>query len=272
MVFFAAALFVALSLAVRAGAHDFPCGHDHIEGPAGQVFLENICTGEAANCSAGCSQISTRNGQTYCSCAQGDCETAFAATFVPREEGPLAANEKRTFTLSTETLEALSVLVEEMEVASFGPTVDDTFGPADADAVDGFVTLEFGSFDVPEAVPVKVSRLFIELVSLAGGGKESGINSVELRDGEPILMLYDVGGNRFRMAAEEEMAIGLELENDLAGQQPAVMYFEGKFDEDGNLVIFGQLAVNIFETALSWLSWGHTKILFGSIDDGQEGQ
>ena len=46
--------------------------------------------------------------------------------------------------------------------------------------------------------------------------------------------------------------------------------FEGKFDEDGNLAIFGQLAVNIVDTALYWLSWGHTKILFGSADDGQE--
>ena len=253
------ALLVLPLFATPASTHEFLCGHDHLAGPAGQVFMQNTCNGEESKCSSGCYQVTTRNGQSYCSCGNGDCETVFAGTFVPRKEGTLGPNTEYTFTLATETLKALSVRVAEMEVASFGPTLDDTFGPADTDAVYGTATLEFGSFDEPTAIPVTVTDLYIEIASLVGESKESGDNTVQLRDGEPIFMLYDSVQNRFHLAEPEAIALNLDLENGLAGHQPATMYFEGKFTEEGRLAIFGQLVVNMTETAVLGSSWGATK-------------
>ena len=131
--------------------------------------------------------------------------------------------------------------------------------PADTDAVYGTATLEFGSFDEPTAIPVTVTDLYIEIASLVGESKESGDNTVQLRDGEPIFMLYDSVQNRFHLAEPEAIALNLDLENGLAGHQPATMYFEGKFTEEGRLAIFGQLVVNMTETAVLGSSWGATK-------------
>ena len=146
-----------------------------------------------------------------------------------------------------------------MEVASFGPTSDDTFGPADSEAVYGTATLEFGSFDVATAIPVRVTDLFIEIASLVGDSKESGTTTVQLPDREPISMLYDSVQNRFRLAETGAIALNLDLENGLAGRQPAAMYFEGKFTGENDLAIFGQLVVNMTETAVPGASWGAAK-------------
>ena len=253
-----AVLFLAL-LQTRASAHEFSCGHDHLSGPEGQVFMQNTCNGEGSQCSSGCYQVTTRNNRAYCSCGNGDCETVFAGTFIPYDEDALKPNTEYTFTLGTETLEALSVRVAEMEVASFGPTSDDTFGPADSEAVYGTATLEFGSFDVATAIPVRVTDLFIEIASLVGDSKESGTTTVQLPDREPISMLYDSVQNRFRLAETGAIALNLDLENGLAGRQPAAMYFEGKFTGENDLAIFGQLVVNMTETAVPGASWGAAK-------------
>jgi len=37
------------------------------------------------------------------------------------------------------------------------------------------------------------------------------------------------------------------------------MYFEGKFNDEDNLDIFGQLVVNMTETAVPGASWGIAK-------------
>ncbi len=165
-------------------------------------------------------------------------------------------------------MEALSVLVEEMEVASFGTSDEDTFGPDDVDAVDGSATIEFGSFDDPEAVEATVTDLFIQLATLVGDDKQSGLNTVELRDGAPIFMLYDSTNNTFRLAEEGAIALELDLENDLAGRQQAVMYFDGHFDADGNLAIFGQLAVSMEATAIVRQTWGQAKFLLRQMLTG----
>ena len=259
MYFLHLALLILPLFQTQAAAHEFSCGHDHLSGPEGQVFMQNICNGAESQCSSGCYQVTTRNNQAYCSCGNGDCETVFAGTFVPYEETTLEPNTEYTFTLGTETLEALSVRVAEMEVASFGPTLDDTFGPADTDAVYGTATLEFGSFDEPTAIPVMVTDLYIEIASLVGESKESGTTTVQLRDREPISMLYDSVQNRFRLAEAGAIALNLDLENGLAGHQPAAMYFEGKFTAEDKLAIFGQLVVNMTETAIPGSSWGVTK-------------
>lgn len=259
MYFLYLAVLVSALFHTRASGHEFSCGHDHLSGPAGQVFMQNTCNGEESQCSSGCYQVTTRNDRTYCSCGNGDCETVFAGTFVPYKEGTLEPNTEYTFTLGTETLEALSVRVAEMEVASFGPTLDDTFGPADTDAVYGTATLEFGSFDAATAIPVTVTDLYIEIASLVGESKESGTTTVQLRDREPISMLYDSVQNRFRLAEVGAIALDLDLENGLAGHQPAAMYFEGKFNDEDNLDIFGQLVVNMTETAIPGASWGIAK-------------
>lgn len=221
--------------------------------------MQNTCNGEESQCSSGCYQVTTRNNQAYCSCGNGDCETVFAGTFVSYDKDALEPNTEYTFTLGTETLEALSIRVAEMEVASFGPTLDDTFGPADTDAVYGTATLEFGSFDETTAIPVRVTDLYIEIASLVGDSKESGTTTVQLRDKEPISMLYDSVQNRFRLAEAGAIALDLDLENGLAGHQPAAMYFEGKFTGKNNLAIFGQLVVNMTETAIPGASWGAAK-------------
>ena len=111
-----------------------------------------------------------------------------------------------------------------------------------------------------EAIPVAVSQFDISLISLAGENKESGENTVELRDGVPVEMLYNSVTNRFSLANTKEIAIELELENDLAGNQPAVLYFDGRFDAEGNLAVFGQIAVGVISTAIEEPSWGWLKI------------
>ena len=252
-------LFVFLLFFCAASAHEFPCGHNHIESESGKVFLENTCNGDPATCDPECFQVTTRNNNTYCTCGHGDCETAFAGTFVPDMNGPIAPNTTRVFSIETQTVEVLSVLVEQIEVASFGPSDEDTFGPMDIDALFGTTTLEFGSFEDPEAIPVTVRQFDIELISLAGDGKQSGENTVELRDRVPVEMVYNSTTNRFSLFNTKEIAIKLALENDLAGNQPAVLYFDGKLDAAGNLAVFGQIAVGIVSTALEEPSWGQLK-------------
>lgn len=251
---------LSLLLSTAALAHEFPCGHTHLVDETGKVFLESVCNNEPSACGDECFQMTTRSGNTYCTCGQGDCETAFAGTFNPDVPGPLQPNSTRVFWIDTGTVEALSVLVEEMEVASFGPTEDDTFGPDDINALFGTTTLEIGSFDNLEAIPITVNQFDIELVSLAGDDKESGQNIVGLRDGVPVEMLYNSVTNRFSLANSKEIAIKLELENELAGHQPAVLYFDGRFDEEGHLAVFGQIAVGVISTAIEEPSWGWLKL------------
>ena len=248
-----------LILTASVAAHNFPCGHDHLEGADGQVFLDNTCNDQPGSCSSGCFQVTTRNDNTYCTCSDGDCETAFAGTFVAETLGPLEPNTTRTFSITTETIEALSVLVEEMEVASFGPNPEDTFGPADFDALFGSTTLEIGDFSDPEAIPVTVTAFHVDLISLAGDGKESGENQVDLRDGQPIDMLYNATTNSFSLADQSTISIKLELENDLAGHQPATLFFDGRFDADNNLAVFGQITVGDIVSAVLEHSWGKLK-------------
>jgi hypothetical protein len=254
-----AAFCIFMLFASGAMAHDFPCGHDHIEDASGAVFLETTCNGAPGACDPECFQVTTRSNRTYCTCGQGDCETAFAGTFVALEPGPPAPNTTRVFSISTETVEALSVLVEEMEVASFGPTAEDTFGPADTDALSGSTTLAFGSFENLEAIPVTVTQFHVDLVSLAGDGKESGSNLVDLRNRNPVQLIYNSSANSFALADSKAVGIRLELENDLAGNQPATLFFDGKFDAEGNLAVFGQIAVGIISTAVDEPSWGNLK-------------
>jgi hypothetical protein len=253
------ALFVFLLLSASAIAHEFPCGHNHIESESGKVFLENTCNGDPAACDPECFQVTTRHNNTYCTCGHGDCETAFAGTFIADMSGPIVPNTTRVFSIETQTVEVLSVLVEQIEVASFGPTEEDTFGPMDIEALFGTTTLAFGSFEDPEAIPVTVLQFDIDLISLAGDGKQSGENTVELRDRIPVEMLYNSTTNRFSLANTKEIAIKLALENDLAGNQPAVLYFDGKLDALGNLAVFGQIAVGIVSTAIEEPSWGQVK-------------
>ena len=253
------ALLVLFLLSSAANAHDFPCGHDHLADTAGKIFLENTCNSQPSACGDACFQTTTRNNNTYCVCGRGDCETAFAGTFVPEETGLLQPNTQRTYIITTEGIEALSVLVEEIEVASFGPSFDDTFGPADSDALFGVTTLAFGSFDNQEAIPVTVTEFNVDLISLSGDGKESGLNIIGLRDDAPIDLIYNATANTFALADQEKLGIDLELQNDLAGNQPATLYFDGKFDADGNLAIFGQIEVNTMTTAISDPTWGAVK-------------
>jgi len=86
------ALLVLPLFQIQASAHEFSCGHDQLSGPDGQVFIQNTCNGEESQCSSGCYQVTTRNGQAYCSCGNGDCETVFSGIFVPYEEGVLEPN------------------------------------------------------------------------------------------------------------------------------------------------------------------------------------
>lgn len=72
-------------------------------------------------------------------------------------------------------------------------------------------------------------------------------------------MLYDSVQNRFRLAEAGAIALNLDLDNGLAGHQPAAMYFEGKFTAEDKLAIFGQPVVNMTETAIPESSWGVTK-------------
>ena len=75
-------------------------------------------------------------------------------------------------------MEALSLPVAQMEDVSFGPTLDDAFGPANTDADDSTSTREFGSYDQPAVIPVMATDLHIEIASLVGEGKESGAVAV----------------------------------------------------------------------------------------------
>ena len=43
-------LCVFLLFATVALAHDFPCGHNHIEDESGEVFLESLCNDEPGAC------------------------------------------------------------------------------------------------------------------------------------------------------------------------------------------------------------------------------
>lgn len=259
-------------LPTLTSAHNFPCGHDHLPGPAGQVFMENTCSGDPAACDAGCVQVTTRNNRSYCSCGIGDCETVFAGTFVDWNDKALEPETERSFYLGTETLEALSVWVANSEVASFGPSADDTLNPDDTQALDGVVTIDIGSFDDPEAIPIIVTDLYVELASLVGDAKESGTTTIQLRHGRPVAMLYDLGRQQFRLADSKAESIKLQLQNELAGSQPAVMYIDGKLDKEGNLSIFGQLTVDMDQTAVMRASWGLAKSLLGDAVTSPEGR
>ena len=250
-------------LPTPTSAHNFPCGHDHLPGPAGQVFMENTCSGDTAACDAGCVQVTTRNNRSYCSCGIGDCETVFAGTFVDWNDKALEPETERSFYLGTETIEALSVWVANIEVASFGPSADDTLNPDDTEALDGVVTIDIGSFDNPEAIPIMVTDLYVELASLVGDAKESGTTTIQLRHGRPVAMLFDLVHRQFRLADPGAIGVKLQLQNELAGNQPAVMYLDGKLDTQDNLSIFGQLTVDMDQTAVLRASWGLAKSFLG---------
>ena len=133
----------------------------------------------------------------------------------------------------------------------------------DTQALDGVVTIDIGSFDNPEAIPIMVTDLYVELASLVGDAKESGTTTIQLRQGRPVAMFFDLVRRQFRLADSEATSVKLQLQNELAGNQPAVMYLDGKLDKEGNLSIFGQLTVDMDQTAIMRTSWGLFKSLLG---------
>jgi len=68
---------------------------------------------------------------------------------------------------------------------------------------------------------------------------------------------------QFILADPGAIGVKLQLQNELAGNQPAVMYLDGKLDTQDNLSIFGQLTVDMDQTAVLRASWGLAKSFLG---------
>ncbi len=106
----------------------------------------------------------------------------------------------------------------------------------------GFLSLSFGSFADPNAVPVTVDQWFFEFPPGVIGGNPSGPSSTALAPGPLPQLVYNSSTNEVSTSPDEPMM--LVLTNDVDADAPLEVFFHGEVSPGGDVQLLIQSVLN----------------------------
>ncbi len=222
----------------NADAHKHVCEHFHAGGGDSVVTCNDTtaCTqdGNTGNCK---SEQSTTRVWCRCTADGGDdepgsgCNSSASWYFDDQEAGLPTSNSAIIYLTASDANNFVST--------SFGGgIVGPEFGP-ESSAMEGTISLFFGSFSDPNNVPVTVEDVSISFIEVAGEGS----NWFELPDGAFQSLIYDSVSKV--IDTTDGHGIQLWLTNNLGGQLPVTVNLQGTIDPSGGLHGFAQVAVHV---------------------------
>ncbi len=227
--FFSIFVGVAISVlpALPAYAHDICCDHTHTGAP----HNANICEHNSA-----CNQpwdygsCADKNfqGYQYCSCtlpAPDDDYGLLLVNALASLGGAPAANTTISYQTTTGPDSFGELLYGNQTVVDF---------PANTTGPGGFLTLTFGSFANPNAVPVTVDSWFFEFAPGTIAGNPTGPSSTQISAGTTPQLVYDSSTGILSTPPGDSML--LDLTNDIHTNAPLRILWTGQVSPSGSVL------------------------------------
>lgn len=232
-------LFAALGVlspAQPAEAHPHPCAHTH-ENPPPMSDTVIHCDNADAPCTGknGKSGTCKEKGITrsWCECvvpSGGGCTSKINASFDGVPGGLPTENTSVTYTAVVDPGNFWDLIETGTDV------VIRSFGPSES-FLQGTVTLHYGSFADPTAVPVEIVSMSLTSPSVPIRGFVTGTNSIYLPGGTVQTLDYD--STTGFLESPDAAGITLKIDNDVIAGQTATLYLEAQV-QPGGALLFGQ--------------------------------
>lgn len=224
--FSVAAIGLIMLLAPAVPAHDTCCDHTSHATLGAHTCLHNSgCDAPWTN--GFCTDKQLPNF-VYCSCKIPQPNNDYALLLVndlTALGGPPAPNTTLSYQTSIGPNSFGELLRGDETVVSFAPN---TAGPG------GFLSLTFGSFADPNAVPVSVDQWFFEFPPGTIEGSPSGPSSTALAPATTPQLLYDSSTNVLSTPPDESML--LVLTNDVDTDAPLRLLWAGVMSPTGDVL------------------------------------
>lgn len=229
-------LGAAAATVAAAHVHPSGCAHTHVPLAPQWHFCSTVGAACTPPASGTCQNVKSSivASANWCNCVAppgGGC----LATAVSLLAADALPNENETVNYQ------VAFHPDNQSVVNFGTSAGIAAFDAKDDAVQAFLTLEFGESSDPTAIPVDLHALSLTYPSLDFGGLPTGAHTFQLPEGNTLEqpLIWDATTGILRPA---EGLIQLEVANGLMSGGLVDIGFEGQFDSNGDLFGYAQIS------------------------------